>query len=312
MELPSDVDAPSRRIFAVEEWKRGRGDGTTARSLAVAGTIVALALALMLLGSLPSQPISPVATLYRSLDRFVKRLFGDPPAASGALMKLGRRVAAGLIWIFLVALVLVALAAAVYGFVRLDRWIFDQAPSWTNEHPWIIVATAALVVIGWTVGYWSGWRLRSWNELTSGSGVVYRIRGVPQSSGVAATWSVIYGTCYAVIAAGIIWWWSDDPNWVWRSALATAVVFALLLLYVVPPTVLVGSIRVVRARLVRDKRSAMIAWPAQDASQDDVIKALWKYDVHFRCLLTRSTPQATSLKLTRTGRRLRTALDQIV
>jgi hypothetical protein len=298
--------------LAVNDWNKDRSDGSTGRSLVVAGTVVALALALMLLGSLPSQTISPVATLYRSLDRFAKRVFGDPPAVQGTSAKLRRRVAAGLIWLALVALALAATAAAVYGLVRLNRWVFDHAPSWKNEHLWLIVITAALVIVGWAVGYWSGWRLRSWSELSSGSEVVYQIRGVHQSSGVAATWSVIYGTCYAVIAAGIIWWWPDDPNWVWRSALATAVVFALLLLYVVPLTVLVGSVRVVRRRLVKDKRSAMIAWPAQGASQDDVIKALWKYDVRFRCVLTRSTPQATSLKLTRTGRRLRKALDQIV
>ncbi|TCO50426.1 uncharacterized protein DUF3376 [Kribbella antiqua] len=297
--------------FAVDGWNSG-DDGGKSRSLAVAGTIIAFALALMLLGSLPSETMSPVAAVYRSLDRLLRRYF--PKQAKKELSTRKRfwlRVLAGWVWIARVIASLALLALAVYALVELAFWVFDQAPTWQDHRIWLWVITAALVLVGCAVGYWTGWRLRSWNELSDGTSVVYRIRGVHQSSGVAATWSVIYGTCYGLVAAGIITWWPDQPNWVWRSALATAVIFALLLLYVVPITVLTGSVRRIRERLLRDKKNAVLQWPAQDESPDEVVELLWKNDVRFRCLLTRSSPDATSLKLTRTGRRLRETLDQL-
>jgi patatin-related protein len=296
--------------FAVDGWRNG--DAGSDRALGVAGTIVALVLALMLLGSLPSQVSSPIATAYRVLDKRVRRYFGDQvvmEALSGR-QKIRWRLAAGWVWSAWSIVWLAAVAAVIYVLVRIVVWIDDHALQWRTEHGWIVAVAVVLVLAGWAVGYWTGWRLRSWAEISSPAGVSYQPRGVSYSSGVAATWSVIYGTVYAVIAAGVLWHWPDQSSWVWRSALTTAVVFALLLLYVVPVAVLVGSVQSVCRRLVKDTRNVVITWPGADANESDVVNLLLKQDVRFRCLLKPSTPQATALVLTGAGHRLRNRVNK--
>jgi hypothetical protein len=64
----------------------------------------------------------------------------------------------------------------------------------------------------------------------------------------------------------------------------------LLLLYVIPFAVLLGSVRAIRRRLVADARCAVIPWPAYTANECEVVDLLWRLDVQFRCLLTLSGP----------------------
>jgi hypothetical protein len=295
--------------FAAEGWSSGDSTGRN-HALAVAGTIVALALALMLLGSLPSQVRSPVSTLYRALDSVVKRYLGVTVPELPTPQRIVVRLLAAVAWIALVVFALALVAAAVYGLVRLVEWVDANAVQWKNDRFWLITVAAAFVIAGLAVGYWTGWRLRSWSERSTDSGTVYRVSGVTHASGVAATWSVIYGTCYVIVAVGIIWWWPDQPNWAWRSALATAVVFSLLLLYVVPLAVLLGSVRAIRRRLVADARCAVITWPANTANESEVVDLLWRLDMRFRCLLALSGPG--TLGLTGRGRALRSQVDSLL
>ncbi|MGY4768767.1 patatin-like protein [Kribbella sp. CWNU-51] len=295
--------------FAAEGWRTGDSTGRN-HALAVAGTIVALALALMLLGSLPSQVRSPVSTLYRALDRLVKGYLGVTVSEQPTSQRIVLRLLAAIAWIVLVVLALAVAAAAVYGMVRLVEWIDANAVQWKNDRLLLITVAAAFVIVGLAVGYWTGWRLRSWSERSTASGgTVYQVSGVTHASGVAATWSVIYGTCYVIVAVGIIWWWPDQPSWVWRSALATAVVFSLLLLYVVPFAVLLGSVRAIRRRLVADARCAVIAWPANTANESEVVDLLWRLDMRFRCLLALS---GDTLGLTGRGQALRSQVDSLL
>ncbi|TCM44274.1 patatin-like protein [Kribbella sp. VKM Ac-2568] len=294
-------------VYAADRWDEHRGDGGLALALGATGTILALALALMLLGSLPSQVVSPIATLYRALDRIGALYF--PPKTDLAQMsagqRFGRRLAAAGIWIAFSVLLLAVMAAIAYGLVLLVPWVVDQPPQW-KKHPGRVIAIASVaVLIGWMVGYWAGWRLRSWTEVGDGSGSVYRIRGVDHSSGVAATWSVVYGTVFALVAGGIVWRWPAQPGLVWQAALVTALVFALLLLYVVPVVVLLGSVRSVLHRLVKDARCAAIVWPPPEADLSNVINLLWKQDMRYRCLLKPTTRAATTLTLTGAGIRLK-------
>jgi hypothetical protein len=191
--------------FASKGWS-STSDSSQHHSLAVAGIIVALALALMFLGSLPSQLRSPISTLYRALDKLVKRFFHKTASDLPVLQRDVLRLLAGVGWIVLAAIGLAVLAAAVYGLVRLVDWIDGQVETWKTERFWLLVVAAGAAAAGWVVGYWTGWRLQSWFEVNTDAGPVYQARGVSHSSGVAATWSVIYGTCYAIIAVGIIWW----------------------------------------------------------------------------------------------------------
>jgi len=105
------------------------------------------------------------------------------------------------------------------------------------------------------------------------------------------------------------WTAADQPNRVWRSALATAVVFGLLLLYVVPFAVLLGSVRVIRRRLVADGRCAVIAWPANTANVSEVVNLLWRLDMRSRCLLALSG--SGTLGLTGRGQALRSQVDSL-
>ncbi|WP_405071918.1 patatin-like phospholipase family protein [Kribbella sp. NBC_01510] len=295
--------------FAVEGWRSGDSTGRN-HALAVAGTIVALALALMLLGSLPSQVRSPVSTLYRALDRLAQRFLGVAVSELQTPQRILLRLLVAVAWIVLVVLALAVAAAAVYGMVRLVEWIDANAVQWKNDRLLLITIAAAFVIVGLAIGYWTGWRLRSWSERSTASGgTVYQVSGVTHSSGVAATWSVIYGACYVIVAVGIIWWWPVQPSWVWRSALATAVVFSLLLLYVVPFAVLLGSVRAIRRRLVADARCAVIAWPANTANESEVVDLLWRLDMRFRCLLALS---GGTLGLTGRGQALRRQVDSLL
>jgi hypothetical protein len=296
--------------FAAEGWASGDGTGQN-HALAVGGTILALALALMLLGSLPSQVHSPVSTLYRALDKLVLRYLGLTVSELPTTQQILLRLLAAVAWILVVVFALAVAVAAVYGMVRLVDWIDANAVQWKNDRFLLITIAAAFVIVGLAVGYWTGWRLRSWSERsTATGGTVYQVSGVTHASGVAATWSVIYGTCYVIVAVGLIWWWPAEPDWVWRSALATAVVFSLLLLYVVPFAVLLGSVRAIRKRLVADARCAVIAWPPNTANESEVVDLLWRLDLRFRCLLALSG--AGTLGLTGRGQALRSQVDSLL
>ncbi len=302
-------------VYAVDAWLKSEPGSDEGRVLGVVALIVGLALALMLLGSMPSQALSPVATLYRALDRAAARFLSGPTAetmSTGDLVR--RRLAAGVLWVVLFLLRLAAIGVVAGLLAWLGQWIIGEAAEWRTSVPVRVIVIAALLVVGgWLVGFWAGWRLRFWTEVT-GSPTTYRTRDVSQSGGVAATWSVIYGTIFAFLAAGIIWRWPDDAGVLWKSALVTAVVFAILLLYAVPVAVLFGSIRVVSGRLVKDILSGSVAWPGEPQDQ---VKLLWNKDIRFRCLLKRTSSEATELKLTwwggrrRLGRRLTRASTNI-
>ncbi|MER7243452.1 patatin-like protein [Kribbella sp. NPDC000426] len=295
--------------FAADGWVAGDKTGQN-HALAVAGTIVALALALMFLGSLPSQVRSPVSTLYRALDGLVKKYLGATPAELLPIPRFVLRLLAGVLWILAVVVGLAVVAAGAYGLTQLVFWIDRHAVEWKNDRVLLIVVAIAFVAIGLAIGYFAGWWLRCWSDQSTTGVPQYKISAVRNASGVAATWSVIYGTCYAIVAVGLIWWWPAKPDWVWRSALATAVVFALVLLFVVPLAVVLGSVREIGQRLAADARCAVIAWPATSASEPEVVALLWRLDVRFRCLLASSAPD--QLRLTGRGRALRTKIDTLL
>ncbi|WP_432889820.1 patatin-like protein [Kribbella sp. CA-245084] len=295
--------------FAADGWVAGDKTGRN-HALAVAGTIVALALALMFLGSLPSQVRSPVSTLYRALDGLVKKYLGVTPSELLPLPRFVLRLLAGIAWIVVVVVGLAVVAAGAYGLAQLVFWIDRHAVEWKNDRALLVLVAIAFVAVGLAVGYFAGWWLRCWADQSTTGVPQYKISAVRNASGVAATWSVIYGTCYAIVAVGLIWWWPAKPDWVWRSALATAVVFALVLLFVVPLVVLLGSVRAIGQRLAADARCAVIAWPATSADEPEVVALLWRLDVRFRCLLATSAPN--ELRLTGRGRALRTKIDTLL
>jgi hypothetical protein len=123
----------------------------------------------------------------------------------------------------------------------------------------------------------------------------------------AATWAVIYGTVFVVITTWVIWHWpaKADVNWAWQTALATAVVFAISLLFVIPVMVLFRTPRVLRRRLCNDVQQRRLVWPQPNAgvaAEDDrrrqqqaaVAELLHRKDLGYRYLLRAKRPVRTA------------------
>jgi hypothetical protein len=169
--------------FAAE----GSTGDTTGRNhaLAVAGKIVALSLALMRMWSPLSQVRSPVSILYRALDNLVIRHLGVTfrswrhssgsscgcwPLSPGSCWSCSRSRFS-------------PRPSAAWCAVE---WIDLNAVQWKNARFWLITVAAALTIVGLAVGYWTGWRLRSWSVRRTDSGTVYEISAVTHARGVAA------------------------------------------------------------------------------------------------------------------------------
>jgi patatin-related protein len=260
-------------VFAAQGWyeRENGGSGTSAQQAADAQhvglgtllTILALTLALMLLGSLPADLGTPVATLYHGLDRIADRYYPNSQQS-----KLAGRFKAFGIWLrsrpvlLTVGALLAAIVALLYG-----RDVMDSVAGWAEsavidlsnlEHTVLVVAAIILVAASWLLGYWAGWRLRPWVKYPDG----WRTRPVAHPAGTAATWSVIYGTVFSAAAVWMIWNWPTEPGWAWWAALATAVTFAAILLYALPLVTAVTSIRRVGQRLIDEVQQGGLCWPA--------------------------------------------------
>lgn len=289
-------------LAALAVYKATHGDIDRMHTVEVAVVILALALGLMVLGSLPAHLSSPLATLYRALDIWYAKLFPAQAALPevSRWQKILRRLFAGVSWILWFAVRVAALTALVWLLVLAALWVIDQPAKWKADPTWVIVWSAAIVLAGWVVGYWVGWRLRSWAEVHSADGGMrYRTKNVSHAGGVAATWAVTYATFYAILAGVLVWRWPTGAGVVWKTALATAVAFALLLLYVVPLFALFNSFQVIARRLTTEARSGVIQWP-NPVTSAAVVVLLCRHDLRLRCLL-RSRDKGTWLQLTVLG-----------
>jgi hypothetical protein len=283
--------------LAAERWHgQPREDGEII-ALGTLGTILALALTLTLLGSIPSNLGTPLAALGNALDRTARRYlarYGPHVVAQTPTFR--RRWETLVTWLSLTALKVAAVAGAGVVVYAGAIWVDDQASSWKTHHALLLTISAVLALLAWVLGFRAGWSYRLWSE-TSG---VWRTRAVNLAKATAATWSVIYGTVFLAIATWLVWHWPSPSGWAWRAALMTAVVFALSLLYGVPLAVLLRSHGELRRRLVDDTRQGRICWPqpvsagppAESGRQHAtaVIKLLHRQQLTYRCLVRAKRP----------------------
>ena len=292
--------------FAAQRWQDRPDDGQVA-GLGTLATILALTLTLTLLGSMPGNLGTPLASLGSALDRTAQRYterYGAGVVSQAPGLR--RRVETLLVWLSLTAVKALAVVATIVLLSAGAAWANERVDSWTNHHGWLITIAVAVTLVGWILGYWAGWCYRLWSDSGDGPARRWRTRPVNMAGATAATWSVIYGTAFVVITTWVIWNWPapDKVNWVWQTALATAVVFAIFLLFVIPLVVLLRTPRVLRRQLADDVRERRLEWPRpiQHLAEDDrrrqqraaVAEVLHRRDLGFRCLLRATRPQRTA------------------
>lgn len=226
--------------FAVETASEGTTEGqAAARGVSSLFFVVALALGLMILGSLPA----PMGSVWAVLDRLAdKARIPRVTALTGGRRTLAqtRRRTAGVvasIWrpaLTLAALVGLILVAAA---VLPGRW--RDAVQTVVDHRAIatlLVGLVALTGVGLAVR--GGHNLRVLSEAPSAEPEVasaWSYRQVSHPAGVTVGWSVLYGLGYLILAAFLLWNPLDWLNYWWGVALlATAAVFAFALLLLVP------------------------------------------------------------------------------
>jgi patatin-related protein len=226
--------------FAVN---RAWGDDTAdAGTAAAAGwgvstllVVVALAGALMVLGSLPAT----TGSVWAALDRLADRQ-GIRPVEGGTGARRG--FAQGLRRVHGLAESVLGLAlwiGAAVGVVALVLWLSDEG--WdaavdlvTDAGWWLAVGAVLAVVVGAVVSFVLGRQLQVLSQQRTATGDVWGFQALSHPAGAAAGWAVLYGAAYLAIAAFLFTrddWLEND--WV-RALVATAVVLGVLLVLVVP------------------------------------------------------------------------------
>ena len=201
--------------------------------------MVALALGLMILGSLPAPMGSVWAVLDRLADKARIPRVTAPTGGRRTLAQTRRRTAGVVASIWRPALTLAALVGLILlaAAVLPGRW--RDAAQTVVDHRTIatlLVGLVALTGVGLAVR--GGHNLRVLSEAPSAEPEVasawcYRV--VSHPAGVTVGWSVLYGLGYLILAAFLLWNPLDWLDYWWGVALlATAAVFAFALLLLVP------------------------------------------------------------------------------
>lgn len=197
--------------------------------------VIALAAALMVLGSLPATTGSVWAALDRLADR--QRL---PPVQSRTGVALvvaqGWRRVHGLLESLLrlavwVGLIIGLVALAIW--LSRDGWV-ELTDLATAAGSWLVVAAIVAVGLGAVASFVLGRQLQVLSGRRTDEGEVWGFQTLTHPAGASAGWAVLYGTGYLVLAASL----STRDEWLqhdWaRAFLATSVVLGLVLVLVVP------------------------------------------------------------------------------
>lgn len=232
-------------------------EGSEQAGLATLIAAVGLAVGLMILGSLPA----PMGSVFAELDRLADRRDVDRVSRATTGWRRGlaqawrraRGVARAVGPPALGALVLALVVAAIIWMVRSGRleWLTELL---TGQSPAVLVAgVLALTVLGGIRAFRGGLSLRR-VRIDPDTGVP-AAAPVAHPAGVVLGWSVLYGMGYLALAAVMLW---NPWDWQWRATLwggavfATAVVFALTLVVLVPVMAPWRAKRRIVARLTKE------------------------------------------------------------
>lgn len=198
--------------------------------------VLAFALGLMILGSIGVAS----GSVWAALDRLAERqglVRPRPPTSTSGWAKTwhGARLLFRRVLALLRVVLTLVLLAAVVGLVALAVWFLvdKERLEWVQaNHKWLWAVALGVAAIG---GYFANRGGRWLQVLTRRAGRSLDYAAVVNSSATSAGWAVVYGLIYLTIAWVISLEFLDDRNPEWRQiAFATAVVFALVLLLVLP------------------------------------------------------------------------------
>lgn len=227
--------------YAVQQSREGSMDASAAQGAATLLAVVGLALGLMLLGSLPA----PMLSVWGELDRVADKagIPGVPADIDGSRLgsaQAWRRIRALGALLFRPFGVVVAVAAVGVAIV-----LAVNTGAWVDLAEWVVenrAATASIVagilVLGMFVSWREGRSLRIAYDASASYRTdvpVWRFHPVRHPAGVTVGWSALYGSCYLLLAAFLLWDpWEWLPTWWGKALLTTALLFAVALLLVVP------------------------------------------------------------------------------
>ena len=227
--------------FALERSRGGSAGGPSAQGAATLLVVVALALGLMILGSLPA----PVLSVWGELDRAADRIGIAPvpldlKGSRHELAQAGRRARTLLRLLARPLGTVVAVAVggiAVLLALNTAGWV-DLADLVAEHRVWTGVVVGGLALVGLLVSWHQGESLRIAYDASGAFHrdiPVWRFHPVRHPAGVVVGWSALYGTGYLLVAGLLLWdpWqWLD--TWWGKAMLATALLFAAVLLLVLP------------------------------------------------------------------------------
>lgn len=214
--------------------------------------VVALAAALMVLGSLPATTGSVWAALDRLADRQNLRPVTRPPGFARGLAQARRRFQGLAASLFQVA----AWVALAMGVVYLATWLagdgWDVLAEWAADAGgWLIVAAVAAATLGMVVSFALGRQLQVLARQRTSEGDVWDFQALTHPAGASAGWAVLYGAGYLALA-GLLSVRGEQLGTPWmRALIATSVVLGVLLVLVVPVWVPVQALRRIRDREVQ-------------------------------------------------------------
>ena len=207
-------------------------------SLVLVGSILLVALGLLVLGTLPAAVGSPYAVLGRLAARqgYPAPDRQDPSLTGHLFEGIVRRLRGIASWLGEAFWKLVLVAAPVV----LAWWVLGSG--WAQTYPWMqdhfaLVVVLAVVVglFGLALAFVSSFALQSLVEVRSDDKVGWLFPRVTNVSGVQAGWSALYGIGYLAIVLFLVKdprGWADAP-WA-QASCATALLLGLVLCLVVP------------------------------------------------------------------------------
>ena len=234
--------------FALQRAQDAGADPTGTSGVWTVAVVLALAVGLMVLGSLPAPVDTPGRVLIRRKRSVV---------------------------LVVAALLLLAMAAVVL--VLLWRQLADVVAAW-HERPWIVLGgCSALVLAGAVSAGWVGRSLDVAEWDGAADPPAWRWRDVPHPAEVTAKWAVVYGGAYLGALTALVWWWRPEwtQSWAWTSLLLTCATFGLVLVLAVP----------VLGPLAARRRVRRAAAAAQAAGGSDVARLLVARGLTYRFLV---------------------------
>lgn len=265
----------------------------TTRGASVVLLMALVVVLLIILGSLPAFPSSPIAVadrLIASIQKGRRRIL----YALGILILLG-----GLAWMTI-------------------NWIAPPVAAWiatmsgTERMIWTAGTIAVLLIVMTAVATLLSRRLRAWSETEDGPTLVFGVH--PAAS--AAGWSIVYASVFLVIAVVLVRWgraesWRATEPWVVASIVTAAVFAAGLLLFAPWFMPWYACRRITRDVIAEATRELYPAGADQEQERKDIEKRLvdrLRFTGHtYRFLLCTTEKE---LALTPAGHRLSQQIEQ--